>query len=98
MAIQIDLENSQFGIPFSSAYFRIASASITRQRNPENKFSVMIDIVGYATIPDQETREIDFRRYNAPYTEIDSQEGDNFLSKCYSWVMLQADMNGSIGV
>ena len=41
MAIQIDLETSNFGIPFTGAYFRIATASISRQR--ASAFGVMID-------------------------------------------------------
>lgn len=98
MAIQVDLGNSQFGVPFSGAYFRIATASISRQRSTDNKFSVMIDVAGYATMPELDTRDIDFRRYHAPYAEVDAQEGDNILAKCYAWVMAQPDMNGSIGV
>lgn len=98
MAIQVDLENSQFGVPFSGAYFRIATASISRQRSTDIKFSVMIDVAGYAAMPELDTKEIDFRRYHASYSAIEAQEGDNILAKCYSWVMAQPDMNGSIGV
>ena len=99
MAIQVDLTTSQFGIPFSGAYFRIATAAISRQRGDNPKFSVMIDIVGYGTpTPGPDTREVDFRRYHTPLDQIESRDGADFLSKCYSWVMAQEDMQGSIGV
>jgi hypothetical protein len=98
MAIQVDLENSHFGIPFNGAYFRIATVAISRTRDPNNKFSVMIDVAGYAAVPELDTKEIDFRRYHASYSTIEAQEGDNILAKCYAWVMAQPDMNGSIGV
>lgn len=99
MAIQLDLQNSQFGVPFSGAYFRVVTASVSRTRNPEQRFSVMIDVVGYATQPqDEDTREVDFRRYHAPLPEVEAQEGSAFLDKCYAWVMSQPDMAGSVGV
>lgn len=96
MAIQIDLATSNFGIPFAGAYFKIATASVLRQR--EIPFTVMIDVVGYATIPNDETREVDFRRYHTLLENIESQEGVEFLTKCYQWVMSQEDMLGSQAV
>ena len=99
MAIQLDLQNSQFGVPFNGAYFRVVTAAISRTRNPEQRFSVMIDVVGYATQPqDEDTREVDFRRYHAPLTEVEAQQGTEFMQKCYAWVMSQEDMAGSVGV
>ena len=99
MAIQLDLQNSQFGVPFSGAYFRVVTAAVSRTRNPEQRFSVMIDVVGYATQPqDEDTREVDFRRYHAPLPEVEAQTGSAFLDKCYAWVMSQPDMAGSVGV
>ena len=63
MAISIDLTNSQYGIPFAGAYFRIVTAAISRQREGGAKFSVMIDVAGYGTAsPGDDTREVDFRR------------------------------------
>ena len=95
MAIQTNLETSQFGVPFSGAYFRVVISAIVRQRGGER--SVMIDVAGYATKPENEdTREIDFRRYNAPYAEVEAQAGDNFIAKAYAWVMSQPDMEGCI--
>jgi hypothetical protein len=99
MAIQLDLQNSQFGVPFNGAYFRVVTASISRTRDAAQRFSVMLDVVGYAAQPqDEDTRDVDFRRYHAPLTEVESQEGSTFLEKCYAWVMTQPDMAGSVGV
>jgi hypothetical protein len=99
MAIQIDLTNSQYGVPFTGAYFRVVAAAVTRTRNLDMRHSVMIDVAGYATAPqDEDTRDIDFRRYHCPLSEIEACEGDTFLAKCYAWAMTQPDMQGSVGV
>tara|TARA_R110002096_G_scaffold58199_1_gene146863 strand:+ start:6076 stop:6375 length:300 start_codon:yes stop_codon:yes gene_type:complete len=99
MAIQIDLSTSQYGTPFAGAYFRIAIAAVLRQRSAETKFNVMIDVAGYATdTPDDDTRDVDFRRYNADLASVEAMAGDTFLEKCYSWVMSQDDMAGSVAV
>ena len=99
MAIQIDLTNSQYGVPFAGAYFRIVTAAVSRQREGGPKFFTMIDVAGYGTAsPGDDTREVDFRRYHAPLEDIEAQAGATFLDKCYAWVMAQADMAGSVGV
>lgn len=99
MAIQINLENSQYGVPFAGAYFRIVTAAVSRTRDVNIRHSVMIDVVGYATQPqNDDTRDVDFRRYHVAAPEVYAQTGDNFLAQCYSWVMQQPDMAGSIGV
>jgi len=99
MAIQIDLTQSQYGIPFAGAYFRIVTASISRQRAGGAKFSVMIDVAGYGTAtPGDDTREVDFRRYHTALEDIEVKQGATFLDKCYAWVMSQADMAGSVAV
>ena len=99
MAIQIDLTTSQYGTAFTGAYFRIVTAAISRQRDGGPKFTVMIDVSGYATAtPDDDTREVDFRRYNADLADIEAATGATFIDKCYAWVMAQDDMNGSIAV
>lgn len=99
MAIQVDLAQSNFGIPFQGAYFRIVTAAVSRQRSGGPKFSVMIDVAGYGTsTPGDDTREVDFRRYHCPLEDVESQAGAAFLDKCYAWVMAQPDMSGSIGV
>jgi|15BtaG_2_1085339.scaffolds.fasta_scaffold01576_7 hypothetical protein len=102
MAIQhnITAENSQYGIAFNGAYYRIVTASISRQRGTDPKFSVMIDLSGYATGSNltDDTREVDFKRMNANLEDINAASGDAFLDKCYSWVMDQDEMNGSTAV
>jgi hypothetical protein len=97
MAIQHNIEQgaSQYGIAFNNAYYRIVTAAISRQRGDDQKFSVMIDLSGYAATPDDDTREVDFKRYNAPLTEIEAAAGNTFMAQCYAWVMAQADMAGS---
>lgn len=99
MAISLDLNTSNFGVPFQGAYFRIVTAAITRQREDNPRHSVMIDVVGYATQPQNEdTKEVDFRRYHVAASEVYAQQGENFLAQCYNWVMAQPDMAGSVGV
>ena len=95
----ITAENSQYGIAFNGAYYRIITAAISRQRGSDPKFSVMLDLSAYATsTPTDDTREVDFKRYNAPLDDINSASGDTFLDKCYAWVMAQSDMAGSSAV
>jgi len=99
MAIQLDLSTSQYGVPFAGAYFRIVTAAVSRTRDADNRHSVMLDVVGYATQPsNDDTRDVDFRRYHCPMADVEAQAGDNFLAKCYAWVMTQDDMGGSVGV
>lgn len=99
MAIKIDLTNSQYGTPFAGAYFRIVTAAVSRMREGGPKFTVMIDVSGYATAtPGDDTREVDFRRYHADLDAVQASGGDAFLDKCYSWVMAQEDMAGSTAV
>ena len=99
MAIQIDLTNSQYGIPFAGAYFRIVTAAVSRQRQGGPKFSTMIDVAGYGTAtPGDDTREVDFRRYHVPLEDVEAQQSSTFLDRCYAWVMSQPDMAGSVVV
>ena len=101
MAIQINIleGSSQYGIAFNNAYYRIATAAVSRQRGDDPKFSVMIDLSAYATAtPTDDTREVDFKRYNANLTDIEAATGTTFLDKCYAWVMAQDDMTGSSAV
>ncbi len=98
MAIQHNIEQgaSQYGIAFNNAYYRIVTAAVSRQRGTEPKFSVMIDLSAYATAtPNDDTREVDFKRYNANLTDVEAAFGATFMDKCYAWVMAQDDMTGS---
>jgi hypothetical protein len=99
MAIQIDIQNSQFGVPFPGAYFRVINASISRQRQSAHKFLVMIDVAGYGTSsPTDDTQPVDFRRYNTPLEDIEAQTGAEFIAKVYAWLMMQDSMSGAIAV
>jgi len=101
MAIQNNITQSasQYGIAFNNAYYRIVTAAVSRQRGTDPKFTVMIDLSAYATSsPTEDTREVDFKRYNADWDAVNASAGDAFLDKCYSWVMAQADMSGSTAV
>ena len=92
----ITQETSQYGVKFDGAYYRIVTASVSRQRGSDPKFTVMIDLSAYATAsPSDDTREVDFKRYHAPLTEVEAASGSAFLDKCYAWVMAQDDMDGS---
>tara|TARA_R110000823_G_scaffold308868_1_gene432700 strand:- start:63 stop:377 length:315 start_codon:yes stop_codon:yes gene_type:complete len=99
MAIQNTIAegSSQYGIAFNNAYYRIVTAAISRMREGGPKFTVMIDLSAYATAtPTDDTREVDFKRYNASLAEVEASSGTAFLDKCYSWVMAQDDMAGSV--
>tara|TARA_R110002074_G_scaffold130734_2_gene272641 strand:- start:868 stop:1167 length:300 start_codon:yes stop_codon:yes gene_type:complete len=99
MAIQLDLTNSQYGTSFAGAYFRIVTTAISRQREGGPKFTVMIDVSGYATAtPSDDTREVDFRRYHADLADVEAATGATFVDQCYTWVMAQEDMAGSEAV
>jgi hypothetical protein len=97
MALQIDLITSNFGVSFNGAYFRVVTAAISRQRTSDPRHTVMIDVVGYATKPlDEDTKDVDFRRYHASLNEVEAQVGVGFLAKVYAWVASQPDMIGSL--
>ena len=101
MAIQhtISQNASQYGISFNDAYYRIVTASISRQLGTDPKFMVMIDLSAYATSsPTSDTREVDFVRFETALDNVNASSGDTFLDKCYTWVMAQAEMTGSTAV
>ena len=101
MAIQNNIAEgaSQYGIAFNNAYYRIVTAAVSRQRGTDPKFSVMFDLSAYATAtPNDDTREVDFKRYNANLTDVEAKSGSTFMDKCYAWVMDQDDMDGSTAV
>ena len=101
MAIQHNIAEgaSQYGIAFNNAYYRIVTAAVSRQRGTDPKFSVMIDLSAYATAtPNDDTREVDFKRYNANLADVEAKSGSTFMDKCYAWVMDQDDMDGSTAV
>jgi len=101
MAIQNNLDSSEFGISFQNVYYRISLAGVSRTLSEERVMyhQAMIDLVGYATKPTSiDTKAVDFRRYHVPYAELEAQTGDTFLAKCYAWLMNHPDMQGCVGV
>jgi hypothetical protein len=93
----IPLDQSEYGMPINGAYHRIVGVRIERTNfsdsTEEMKFQVVLDIAGFGTtIPTSDTKEMAFKRYNAPLSEIEDNTGNTFLEKCYKWVMLQPDM------
>lgn len=101
MAIQHNISEaaSEYDTAFSNAYYRIVTAAVSRQRGSDPKFTVMIDLSAYATsTPTDDTREVDFKRFNAPLDAVNAASGDAFVDKCYAWVMAQDEMNGSTAV
>jgi hypothetical protein len=99
MAIQANLQTSQFGVPFQGAYFRIITVSANRNSDANIKYLVTIDIAAYATKPDNEDiREVDFRRYHVAVADVCACPGDNFFAQCYKWIMQQPDMVDAVAV
>ena len=99
MAIQhtITQANSNYGVAFTNAYHRIITATVLRNEGTI-KFEVTLDVAAYAdpSAINPNTKEVKFQRFNVDLTTIESTAGDDFLSKCYTWVMTQ--MSGSTAV
>ena len=84
MAIQNNIAEgaSQYGIAFNNAYYRIVTAAVSRQRGTDPKFSVLIDFSAYATAtPNDDTREVDFKRYKTNLTDVETKFGSTFLDQ-----------------
>lgn len=99
MAIQLDLSQSKYGVPFQGAYFRILISHVFRSRTTPNYFLVRIHVAGYAAHPaSEDVLEIESRDYVPTVAEVEAMNGSNFIEKCYAWVMAQPDMAGSLAV
>lgn len=100
MAIEHNVENSAYGIAFNNAYFRIDTAMVLRQSIASNsKHLVSMDLYCFATKPvDQNTIPLSVQKLHAPIEEIEIQNGNNFLEKCYLWIMARDEMIGSSAV
>jgi hypothetical protein len=68
MAVSLDVTNTPLGVGFQNAYARIATVVISRQLGGGHR--VMIDVAIYATIPDDNTQNVDLRRYVVPAAEL----------------------------
>lgn len=103
MAISKNLtaEDTQYGITFNNAYYRIANVGTIRDNMSgiEGKFRVVLDVSGYATdTPTDATQGIDFKRFHIPASTIDSQSGSTYYEKCYNWLMTQSEFSGGSSV
>ncbi len=93
MAVSLDVTNTPLGVGFQNAYARIATVAISRQLGGGHR--VMIDVAIYATIPDDNTQNVDMRRYVLPLNELPT--GDP-LPAAYVWIKTQPDFTGAVDV
>lgn len=91
MAISLDVTNTPLGVGFQNAYARIATVAISRQLGSGHR--VMIDVAIYATIPDDNTQNVDMRRYVLQINDLPT--GDP-LPAAYSWLKQQPEFSGAI--
>jgi len=93
MALLLNVTNTPLGVGFVDAYARIATVAISRQLGSGHR--VMIDVAIYATIPDDNTQNVDMRRYVLPLNELPT--GDP-LPAAYVWIKTQPDFTGAMDV
>ena len=96
MALSVNIleADSDFGVAFNGAYYRIVTSSVSRERGGNHQVS--IDLSGYATgAPTDDTREVKFVRLSGPLADIEAKSGDDFLSKCYNWLKDQSEFSGA---
>lgn len=93
MALLLDVTNTPLGVGFKNSYARIATVMVQRQLGGGHR--VMIDVAIYATIPDDNTQNVDLRRYVLPLNELPT--GDP-LPAAYVWIKTQPDFTGAMGV
>lgn len=94
LSLNISQSNSEYGIAFSGAYYRIVTANVQRERGGNHQVS--IDLSAYATSsPTDNTREVDFKRLSGSLSDIEAKSGDDFLSKCYAWLKDQSEFSGA---
>ncbi len=91
MAVSLDVTNTPLGVGFQNAYARIATVAISRQLGGGHR--VMVDVAIYATIPDDNTQNVDMRRYVLPLNELPT--GDP-LPAAYVWIKTQPDFTGAV--
>lgn len=89
MAVSLDVTNTPLGVGFQNAYARIATVAISRQLGGGHR--VMIDVAIYATIPDDNTQNVDLRRYVVPAAEL---VGD-VIPAAYAWLKQHPDFAGA---
>lgn len=91
MALTLDVSNTPIGVGFTNCYARLATVAVSRQLGGGH--SVMIDVAIYATIPDDNTNNVDLRRYHIPLSELGS--GD-IMGLAYAWLKTHPDFAGAV--
>lgn len=91
MALTLDVSNTPLGVGFTNCYARLATVAVSRQLGGEH--SVMIDVAIYATIPDDNTNNVDLRRYVISLADL--PPGD-ILPAAYEWVKAHPDFAGAV--
>ena len=109
MAIQTNYTTKQ-GIVLSNAYFRLEHLRIIRElqgeldpNNSENdarthRYLVRMRVHVYQQNPGKQGTSIEDIMIDSDLPTIESQVGDTFVDKAYSWLMTQEQFNGAQGV
>lgn len=92
MALLLDVSNTPLGVGFKNSYARIATVMVSRQLGGGHR--VMIDVSIYATVPDDNTQNVDLRRYVVPLADLPA--GD-ILPAAYAWLKDQPDFIAAVG-
>lgn len=90
MALLLNVTKTPVGVGFKDAYARVATVMVSRQVGGGHR--IMIDVAIYATIPDDNTQNVDLRRY---WTDAEDVEGD-ILPSAYSWLKAHEDFKGAV--
>jgi len=85
MALLLDVTNTPLGVGFAGAYARVATVSVHRKLGGGHH--AMIDVSIYATVPDDNTRNVDMRRY---WADVGDLSGD-VIPAAYAWLKSQPD-------
>ena len=92
MALLIDVTNTPVGVGFTNAYARVSAISIHRGIGGAGHRAV-VDVAIYATIPDDNTQNVDLRRYVVPLADLPA--GD-ILPAAYAWLKDQPDFIAAV--
>ena len=90
MALLLNVTSTPVGVGFKDAYARVATVMVSRQVGGGHR--VMVDVAIYATTPDDNTQNVDLRRY---WADVEEVEGD-ILPSVYSWLKAHEDFKGAV--
>lgn len=92
MALLLNVANTPMGVGFSNAYARVATVVVGRQTGglPHR---ALIDVAIYAAVPDDNTQNVDLRRYVVPLADLPA--GD-ILPAAYAWLKEQPDFIAAV--